>query len=128
VRILCLIISGFFFYMVGLLALVNEGPRSTKFIIVAVFSVPAFLFLLPGLDRRGGAHARRNIGIVLLGAAGASLLVIVQVALMLKDPQTAPLMRPDTVRFFSDYVSGAVCLALYLGVGLVLVLSSRQRA
>jgi hypothetical protein len=124
-RVFCLIVSGFFFYMVSLLSLVNEGPGTTKAIIVAIFSIPAFLFLIPGVDPRGGAYVRRNIGIVLLSATAVSLLVIVQFALMVRDPATAKYIRPDTLQFFGDYKSGAICLAIYTVAGLVLLRTSR---
>ena len=68
--------SAFFFYVVNILAFVNQPPWHIKAVIIAIFSIPAFVFLLLGAFIRGFSHARRDTGIVLLSASALSALVM----------------------------------------------------
>jgi hypothetical protein len=53
-----LVLSAFFFYVVNILAFVNQPPWHIKAVIIAVFSIPAVVFLLLGAFFRGFSQAR----------------------------------------------------------------------
>lgn len=125
-RVVSLVVSGFFFYMVSLLAFVNEGPQSTKYVIMGVFSLPALLFLGLGLDRRSARHIQRGIGYVFVGAAAVSGLVTYQVYAMAKSPETAKYFKSDPLKFFGDYVTGISFIILYILIGTTLLLLGRR--
>jgi hypothetical protein len=65
-------LSAFFFYVVNILAFVNQPPWHIKAVIIAVFSIPAVVFLLLGAFFKGFSHTRRDTGIVLLNASALS--------------------------------------------------------
>jgi hypothetical protein len=69
-------LCAFFFYVVNILAFVNQPPWHIKAVIIAIFSIPAFVFLLLGAFIRGFSHARRDTGIVLLSASALSALAM----------------------------------------------------
>lgn len=68
--IIALVLSGFFFYTLNILAFINQPAWPVKFVIIAVFAIPAVVFLLIGISCRGFDKLRRDLGIVLLSAAG----------------------------------------------------------
>jgi hypothetical protein len=69
-------LSAFFFYVVNILAFVNQPAWHIKAVIIAVFSIPAVVFLLLGAFFRGFSHTRRDTGIVLLSASALSALLL----------------------------------------------------
>jgi hypothetical protein len=74
-------LSAFFFYVVNNLAFVNQPPWHIKAVIIAVFSIPAVVFLLLGAFFRGFSHAQRDTGIVLLSASALSALAMLSLRL-----------------------------------------------
>jgi hypothetical protein len=70
------VLSAFFFYVVNILGFVNQSPWKIKAVIIAVFSIPAVVFLLLGAFIRGFSHARRDTGFVLLSASALSALAM----------------------------------------------------
>jgi hypothetical protein len=118
--IIALVFSGFFLYGVNLVAFINQPAWPIKTIVIAVFGIPAIVFLLIGVFCHGFNKFRRDLGIVLLSAAGMTALVILSFICML-----AP---PDMLRMFSAVLSGVVCLSLYIVLGLGLLFTLRKRA
>jgi hypothetical protein len=112
-----LALSAFFFYVVNILAFVNQPPWHIKAVIIAVFSIPAFVFLLLGAFIRGFSHARRDTGIVLLSASALSALAMLSFFCAWASPDMARHFSADTFHFFSDTVFGIVCLSLYVLIG-----------
>ena len=102
----------FFFYVVNILAFFNEPPWKIKAVIIAIFSIPAFVFLPLGAFIRGFSHARRDTGIVLLSASTPSALVILSFFCVWASPDMARYFSAGTFRFFSDTGSGILCLSL----------------
>ncbi len=118
--------SGFFLYALNLLAFINQPAWPVKVIIIAMFAVPAIVFLIIAAFCRGFDKVRRDLGIVLLSAAGMSGLLILFFVCMMASPDIAKFFPPDGIQMFSAVLSGFACLALYLLVGLGLVLTRRK--
>ena len=125
--IIALVISGFFFYNVNLLAFLNQSVWPIKTVVVAVFSIPAIVFLLIGAFCDGFHKFWRDLGIVLLSAAAMSALVILSFICILTSPDIAKSLPPDFTKMFSAVFSGFTCLAFYAFAGLALVLTSQGR-
>ena len=112
----------------NILAFVNEPPWHIKAVIIAIFSIPAIVFLLLGAFIRGFSHARRDAGIVLLSASALSALAMLSFFCVWASPDRARYFSADTFHFFSDTVPGIVCLGLYVLVGFGLLFMPRQSA
>jgi hypothetical protein len=82
-------LSAFFFYVVNILAFVNQPPWHIKAVIIAVFSIPAVVFLLLGAFFRGFSHTRRDVGIVLLSASALSALAMLSFFCVWASPDMA---------------------------------------
>jgi hypothetical protein len=121
-------LSAFFFYVVNILAFVNQPPWHIKAVIIAVFSIPAAVFLLLGAFFRGFSHTQRDTGIVLLSASALSALAMLSFFCAWASPDIARYFSAGTFRFFSDTVSGIVCLSLYVLIGFGLLFIRRQSA
>ena len=126
--IIALVISGYFFGAVDMLAFINQPVWPIKTIVIVVFGVPAIVFLLIGALCRGFDKVRRDLGIVLLSVAGMTALTIVSFICMLATPDIAKSLPPDSPKMFSTVFSGFSCLALYVLAGLGLVLTSQKQA
>jgi len=116
------------FYVVNILAFVNEPPWHIKAVIIAVFSIPAAVFLLLGAFFRGFSHTQRDAGIVLLSASALSALAMLSFLCVWASPDMARYISADTFHFFSDTVSGIVCLSLYVLIGFGLLFIPHQSA
>ncbi len=114
--------------MVNILAFVNRPPWKIKAVIIAIFRIPAFVFLLLGAFIRGFSHARRDTGMVLLSASALSALVILSFFCVWASPDMARYFSAETFHFFSDTVSGILYLSLYVLTGFGLLFMPRQRA
>lgn len=121
--IVALVVSGFFLNGANILAFINEPLWPIKTVIIAVFAVPAVLFLLLGAWCRGFDKFRRDLGIILLATAGYVCFTILLFFCMLKSPEILRQMPPDFFHMFGDILSGVLCVSLYvlLGLGLLLV-------
>ncbi len=126
--IIALVISGFFFYGVNLVAFVNQPVWPIKTVIIAVFGIPAIVFFLIGVFCRGFDKFQCDLGIVLLSAAAMSALVILSFICMLASPDIVKSLPPDSTKMFGAVLSGFLCLVLYLLAGLGLVLTSQKQA
>ena len=125
--IVALVISGFFFYAVAMIAFINQPAWPIKTVIVLVFVIPAAIFLVIGVWCHGFDKFQRDSGIVLVAAAANTLLVIFSFVSMLASPDVAKLLPPDSVKMFSAIWSGAFCLMVYIVVGLALLLLLKRR-
>ena len=126
--IILLVVAGFFFYMVSLLTFINEPSAAKKWGIVFGFSIPAVLPLFGGLALGGFRNWRRKTGIVLLSGAGATGLVVCAFVSICMDERYRGMVKPNTLRFFSDYsTGGAVTVALAV-LGLLLILTRKRHA
>jgi len=112
----------------NILALVNQPPWHIKAVIIAIFSIPAFVFLLLGPFIRGFSHARRDTGIVLLSAAALSAFVMLSFFCAWASLDMARYFSAETFHFFSDTGSGVLCLSLYVLIRFGLLFMPRQSA
>lgn len=118
------VIAGFFVYTVCLLAFINQPPMP-KWGMVAGFSVPAVLCLFGGLAVNRFRNWRRHAGIVLVTAAGFTCFLIFTFICFLMTDEFKQMMHPDTLHFFSAYVSGGAFVLITGALG-ILLLRSRQ--
>jgi len=125
--IICYVVAGFFFYTIMILSFVNEPPVSAKLAIMGVFAVPAAINLLIGLHVSRYGHWQRDLGIVLLSAALFTIFLVLTVACMLATPEFTQQFPDNKIGFFSDYVSGTLCIAAFLSIGGWLVWRTRNR-
>lgn len=101
------IAAGFFFYMISLLSFINEpAMASGKWWIALGFSIPAFITLYGGLALNSFRNWQRSTGIVLLSSCGATIFYIFMLACLLTSSEFRLMIKPETLIFFSDYVSG----------------------
>jgi hypothetical protein len=81
--------------VVNNLAFVNQPPWHIKAVIIAVFSIPAVVFLLLGAFCRGFSHTRCDTGIVLLSASALSALATLSFFCVSASPDMASIF-PQT--------------------------------
>lgn len=122
------VIAGFFFYMVSLLAFVNEPPTGGKLGILIGFSVPALVAMVIGLALSHFQNWRRDVGIVLLSATGFTAFLIFTFACFLMTEEVQNMIRPDTLTFFSDYLTGCVVIVGLAILGWVLMRTNKKGA
>lgn len=124
--ITCYVVAGFFVYTIMILSFVNEPPASAKLAIMGVFAVPAAISLLIGLHVSRYGHWQRDVGIVFLSAALFTIFLVLTVACMLATPEFNQQFPDNKIGFFSDYVSGTVCIAAFLSLGSWLIWGTRN--
>jgi len=104
-----------------------EESMVGKVTIMAIFSVPALVFLFLGLWRRPVGTRRRAAGITLLSTAGWMVFLAYYLWSMMTSPEMAKFMKPETRAAFSDYLWGGCWMALYALVGGGLLWFSRGK-
>ena len=122
------VIAGFFVYMVSLLAFVSEPPTGVKLGILIGFSVPAVVALCGGLALTRFRNWKRDTGIVLLSASGFTAFLIFTFACLLMTEEFRRMMKPDTLTFFSDYLTGGVVIVGLAILGWILVKADKRKA
>lgn len=126
VGILFFVVSGFFVYMVGLLAFFDLPDVGTKkFMIMGGFSIPLIIFHLIGLAFYRGANWKTSTGITLFVGGAFNILVVISMLSIKGSPEIAEVMDTSSLNAFNDYVSGFVVMAIFLGVGTILYLLGR---
>jgi len=121
------IIAGFFVYMVSLLAFVSEPEPGMKFGILIGFSVPAVVALCGGLALTQFRNWKRDTGIVLLSASGFTAFLIFTFVCFLLTDEFRRMIRPDTLAFFSDYLTGGGVIVGFAILGWVFVKANEER-
>lgn len=126
ISILLYAIAGLFLTSEALVAFVRAEPDASKAQMLA-FMAPFFLVPLAlGAWASPGARLR-ELGIVLIAAAGWSILSILCLFYVAVRPDTRDLLPADTMEVFGDRLAGALNLAAILAIGLALVFSNRLR-
>jgi hypothetical protein len=99
-----------------------------KFVIVAEFSVPALLFMVLGAFVYRGYNWKSSAGVVLVSAAGFSLVCVVTFAGIALSPEVQETF-PDMPLFpFNDYVSGSAAIIMQACLGVFLLKAGRKSA
>jgi hypothetical protein len=96
--------------------------------ILLGFSVPAVAALAGGLALTRFRNWRRDTGVVLLCASGFTAFVIFTFACLLMTEEFRKMMRPDTMTFFSDYMTGGGVIAGLAVLGWILVKANKRTA
>jgi hypothetical protein len=122
--IILYIIAGFFLYGVNLFGFARVPTPAAKWGIMAVLAIVAALALAVGLALARFRNWRRDAGIVLLGTSGFTAFVAFTFLCLFLTEEFRELMRPDTLRFFSDYATGIAVTIVYAGVGWSLLRAS----
>jgi len=122
------VIAGFFFYTVSLLAFASNLLTGVKLGMLIGFSVPAVLALGAGLALSRFRNWKRDTGIVLLSASGVTAFAIFTFECLLMTEEFRRMMRPDTLTFFSDYLTGGGIIVGLAVLGWILVKTNKERA
>jgi cytosine/uracil/thiamine/allantoin permease len=122
------VIAGFFVYMVSLLAFVSEPPTGVKLGILIGFSAPAVVALCGGLALTRFRNWKRDTGIVLLSASGFAAFLIFTFVCLLMTEEFRRMMRPDTLTFFSDYLTGGAVIIGLAVLGWILMKANKEKA
>jgi Mn2+/Fe2+ NRAMP family transporter len=115
------VIAGFFFYMVSLLGFVNEPPAGTKWLLMLIFIIPAVTALCIGLALKGFRNWRKNTGIILISASLLTIFIAFTIACLMLTEEFRQMMKPDTLAFFSDYMTGIAVILGFVIIGWLLI-------
>ena len=125
VKIIFYIISGFFIYMVSVLAFIapdHNVPLAGKIAIMAMFSVPALIALCLGFLAERNGRKLYETGIVLLSSAAFAAFLVLSIISMWASPDFKNQLaktKIDIVAFFSDYATGFGFMAALALTGLL---------
>ena len=125
--ILLYVVAGFFIYMVCLLAFINQSPPIAKWCIMAGFAIPAVLFLGGGLALNRFQNWRRDSAIVFLAAAGFTAFLVFTFLCLLMTEEFKHMMKPDTLDFFSAYITGCCFIVGTGALGVALLKAGAKR-
>jgi uncharacterized protein (DUF983 family) len=113
--VVCLVIAGFFVYMVCLLAFANFGVA--KYVMCAVFLIPVFALSLVGVKLNKSRPWRKSVGLVFMWGAITTFFLILTLVCMLASPDIRKMFPADSFAFFSDYIAGTLVTVLFLSGG-----------
>jgi hypothetical protein len=113
-----LVMSGFFVYMVCLLAFINLG--GAKYVMVAVFYFVSLLFLLIGIWLKPGRVWLSTAGVVLMWGALTTAFLVLTVFCMLMTPELRNMFPSNPFENFNDYGAGITTTILFFVIGCVL--------
>lgn len=125
--ILLLVIAGTFIYLLEVLGFVQGPAAGTKWGVIFAFTIPALLALGAGLALARFDRWKRRTGIVFLSASGVTLFVVLNLACLLASEDFRKIVKPDTVVFFSDYLTGFTLIAGCLLTGWLLLKNDSNR-
>lgn len=120
------VIAGFFVYVVSFLAFINGPQTGMKWLVMAIFSIPGILALIGGLTLARFRNWRRDTGIVLLCGSGFTLFIVFSLTCYMMNDEFKALMTPETIHFFSDYLTGGGVVAGLGALGLGLLMYGRE--
>ncbi|MFC1825617.1 hypothetical protein ACFL9T_23135 [Thermodesulfobacteriota bacterium] len=119
--IFCYTISGFFLYIVSLLAFIKEEPIITKYAMMGGFFLPALVALGIGLAFVRFKNWKRDSGIIFMSVSGFMTFIILVMFCVLSSPQLKPYFPDDKMDFFSNYRSGLSFVLITATIGLLLI-------
>lgn len=125
--ILLLVIAGLFIYLVEALGFVHGPAAGAKWGVIFAFTIPALLALSAGLALARFDGWKKRTGIVFLSASGVTVFVALNLACLLASEDFRKIVKPDTVVFFSDYLTGSALIAGCLLAGWLLLKSDSPR-
>ena len=119
------ILAGFFVYVVCISAFVNKAAIA-KWTIIGGISLPALVFLCIGLAVNRFQRWRRDAGVVLLSGAGFSAFLVFTFMCLLMTDEIKKMMQPNSLDFFSAYVSGFVFMLSVAALGVLFLKTERK--
>jgi len=123
IGILFLIVSGFFVYMVNLLAFFefpDIGDR--KHLVLGGFCFLLLVFHLIGLAFYRGASWKTSTGITFFVGGAFNILVVISMLSIKSSSEISEAIDTSSLLAFSDYFSGFTVMALFIGLGVILYL------
>jgi hypothetical protein len=124
--VIFLILSGFFIYMLGLLAFIElPDPETGKFAIMAGIFVPLAIFHTIGLYLYRGANWKTSTGITLFIGSSFNVLIITVILLMQASPEALGSIDASGISAFSSYLFGFSVMALLSGLGAILYFTGK---
>ena len=124
--ILFSVIAGFFFYMVSLLGFINEPPTGVKWAMMLAFSIPAVLALCAALALKRFRDWRKNTGIILISASVLTIFIALTIACLMLTEEFRQMVKPDTLTYFSDYITGTAVIMAFIVIGWLLVKTNKE--
>ncbi len=115
------VLAGFFVYTVCLLSFLNDEHAMAKWMMVAVFSLPAVAFLFIGLSLNRYLKWKRDVGAVLLWGTGFTVSVIFMFICFLTSEDFRKMIKPETLHIFNSYATGSMFTLSLVGLAIMLL-------
>jgi len=127
ISIICYVISGIFFNIVGFLAFLNKPNVLFKFALLGAFCLFALLFLVIGLACARFQNWHRHVSLVCTWSAGYGIFGVLNTWFLFMDPKFNKAFPDGFPWMFNAYFSGAVWLALLGTVGILFMIISKKK-
>ena len=118
--IVSLVTSGFFLYILVIMAFIQVPSFGVKLLTAGIFLIPMLLTLFIGLALRSFTQWQRVCGVVFISTAIFCAFLFLTIVCMIYSPDLKSVIDRKTVAFFSDIVSGVGFFSLVLVSGAVL--------
>lgn len=119
-------ISGFFLYVASLLSFINDSSiASARWWGVLGFSISALIILIAGLAINNFKNWKKFTGVVFLSSSAVTAFLILTFMCMLMTDELRSMFKPETINFFTNYISGSFVVIGLALLGLFLIKSSK---
>lgn len=118
--VVSLVTSGFFLYVLVIMAFVQVPSFGIKLATMGIFLIPMLLALFIGLALRSFTQWRRVCGVVFISTAIFCAFLFLTVVCMFYSPEFKSFVDRKAFALFSDIVSGVGFFSLVLLSGAVL--------
>lgn len=120
------ILSGFFLFLVGVLAFFEvPGGDANKLIALGIYATPCAVFHFIGLFLYSASNWRVPTGIVLFIGGACSLLVAVSMLSIQRAPEVLG-VDASSLDGFSEYFVGFAVVAVFMGCGAALCMFGKR--
>ena len=130
VGIICYCVGGSFLYTVSILSFFNVPanlPSIGKLWVIGIFLFLALIFLGIGLILRRLQKWKYDIAVVLLSTSGFSIFIAFTVFCLFFSPEVKKFFPENKLIYFNDYFSGVLCLLIFICVGSLLLVNSKNQ-
>lgn len=119
--VLSYIVSGFFIYMVTLIAFIKV-PENGKLMMSGIFIIPIILFHFVGLSISRFKNWMKSTGIVLLSGAGMTTFVVFTIVMVSMSDEFSKSADVNPFEYFNQWFTGGFTLLITISIGLILLL------